>query len=211
MPKFSDLPTKVQLLIVVGVALGLTAAFYFLVLKSMGEANTAAQKALEAKVAENKKLRTYESRLAELNSQIASLQAQLERQKQIVPDEKEAPQFMHMMQDTAANAGIEIRRYTARPPSTKEYYTEVPFDVELDGPYYSLLNFFERVAKLERIINISGLQVATIKRPTDAKVKKAYQYAPGESVVASAVATTFFSHEPTAQAPPKAPPAAGKK
>jgi len=39
-------------------------------------------------------------------------------------------------------AGIEIRRYTAKPVSTREFYTEVPFEVELDGPYYSVLNFF---------------------------------------------------------------------
>ena len=28
--------------------------------------------------------------------------------------------------------------------------------MELDGPYYSTLDFFDRVSKLERIVNISG-------------------------------------------------------
>ena len=79
--------------------------------------------------------------------------------------------------------------------SAKEYYTEVPFDIELDGPYYSMLNFFDRVGKLERIVNISGLLVATTKNPADAKVKHTYQYAPNESVVATFTATTFFSHD----------------
>jgi Tfp pilus assembly protein PilO len=31
----------------------------------------------------------------------------------------------------------------------------VPFEMELDGPYYSMLNFFDRVGKLERIVNVS--------------------------------------------------------
>jgi Tfp pilus assembly protein PilO len=67
--------------------------------------------------------------------------------------------------------------------------------VELDGPYYSMLNFFDNVGKLERIVNVSGLQVATTKKPSDAKAKHTYQYAPNESVVATCTATTFFSHD----------------
>ena len=77
--------------------------------------------------------------------------------------------------------------------------------MELDGPYYSMLNFFDNVGKLERIVNVSGLQVATTKKPTDAKAKHTYQYAPNESVVATCTATTFFSHDmaPAASVPAK--------
>ena len=73
---------------------------------------------------------------------------------------------MTTMDSEAQKAGVELRRYAAKPVSAKEYYTEVPFDIELDGPYYSMLNFFDRVGKLERIVNISGLLVATTKNPS---------------------------------------------
>jgi Tfp pilus assembly protein PilO len=79
--------------------------------------------------------------------------------------------------------------------TSKEFYSEVPFELELDGPYYSVLNFFDHVAKLERIINISDLLVANTKKGSEAKAKHTYQYAPNESVVATCVATTFFSHD----------------
>jgi hypothetical protein len=80
----------------------------------------------------------------------------------------------------------------------------------LDGPYYSMLNFFDRVGKLERIVNISGLLVANTKNPAAAKAKHAYQYAPNESVVATFTATTFFSHDlEPAGAGPGAKPATG--
>src|SRR6267154_174903 len=68
-------------------------------------------------------------------------------------------------------AGIELRRYTAKPVSAKEFYTEVPFEMELDGPYYSMLSFFDRVGKLERIVNVSALLVSTTKKPGEAKTK----------------------------------------
>jgi type IV pilus assembly protein PilO len=100
-----------------------------------------------------------------------------------------------MLDGEAQKAGVELRRYTSKPTSSKEYYTEMPFDIELDGPYYSMLNFFDRVGKLERIVNISGLLVSTTKNPGGAKAKHTYQYAPNESVVATCTATTFFSHD----------------
>jgi hypothetical protein len=71
----------------------------------------------------------------------------------------------------------------------------VPFELELDAPYYSMLGFFDRVSKLERIVNINGLLVASTRKPADAKAKHTYQYAANESVVATCLATTYFSHD----------------
>ena len=102
----------------------------------------------------------------DIERQLASLKQQLEIERKIVPDEKEVPGFMKMMDAEAMKAGIELRRYTSKPTAAKDFYTEVPFEMELDGPYYSMLNFFDRVGKLERIVNVSGLLVATTKKPT---------------------------------------------
>jgi type IV pilus assembly protein PilO len=207
MEKFSELSGMKQLgLLVAGAAL-LTGVAYFFQFKSQADANTQAQQALDAKLQENRELESYKPRLAEMDRQVASLKQQLEIEQKIVPDAKEVPGFMTMLDDEAAKAGIEIRRYTAQPTSSKEFYTEVPFDVELDGPYYSVLNFFDRVSKLERIVNVSNLLVASTKHPQDAKTKHVYQYAPNESIVATCTATTFFSHDMQA---PTGKPVAGR-
>lgn len=205
MAKFTELPGKTQVGVVVGFAIALTVGFYFLQLRRMQEANRLADAALQAKIRENAVLRPYRDKEKELEQKIATLQQQLEILKKIVPDEKEADQFMHVMQSTAASAGVEVRRYTSKPVNNREFYSEVPFEMDIDGPYYSVLNFFERTSKLERIINVNGIAMASVRRPSDAKVKKSYHYASSETVVASYVATTFFSHESTA------PPAAGKQ
>ncbi len=186
-----------------------TAALYFTMFKSQVEKNAAAQKQVEIKVRENNELESYRPKLKDMELQLANLKQQLEIERRIVPDEKQVDSFITTMDSEAVKAGVELRRYSAKPVAAKEYYTEVPFDMELDGPYYSMLNFFDRVGKLERIVNVSGLLVATTKNPTTAKVKHTYQYAPNESVVASFTATTFYSHDldPPAAAVPGAKPA----
>src|SRR5882762_7463864 len=195
MTNFSEMSGLKQWGVVVAGAALLTAALYFTMFKSQREANEAAQQALENKVQENAELEAYRPKLAEIERQLASLKQQLEIERRIVPDEKEVDGFMRMLDSEAMKAGIELRRYTAKPVSAKEFYTEVPFEMELDGPYYSMLSFFDRVAKLERIVNVSSLLVATVKKPSDAKTKHTYEYAPNESVVATFTATTFFSHD----------------
>jgi type IV pilus assembly protein PilO len=207
MAGFSEMSKGAQFGIIAVVCVVLGACGFMFLVKPARDANNTAQAAVDQLNAENKKLREYQPKLDELNRQMASLQQQLAIQQKIVPDQKEADKFMHLMQDTAQSAGVDIRRYTANGLNTKEFYTEVPFEMDIDGQYYSVLNFFERVNKLERIINVSNLKVSTTAKPSDAKVKKSYKYSPSESVVSSFTATTFFSHDapaPTAPAKPAA-------
>jgi Tfp pilus assembly protein PilO len=188
-----------------------TAALYFTVFKSQSDKNAKAEHEMQDKVRENIELEAYRPKLKDMERQLANLKQQLEIERRIVPDEKQVDGFIEMLDGEAQKAGVELRRYTAKPVAAKEYYSEVPFDMELDGPYYSMLNFFDRVGKLERIVNVSGLLVANTKNPSAAKAKHTYQYAPNESVIATFTATTFFSHDLTPAGPgPGSKPATAK-
>ena len=186
-----------------------TGALYYTVFKSQRDQNAKAQIKLQAKLRENAELEAYRPKLADMERQLANLKQQMEIERRIVPDEKEVDNFMRMVSGEARKAGVEIRRYTSKPYSAKEFYTEVPFEVEFDGPYYSMLGFFDRLTKVERIVNVSNLAVASTRSPSAAKAKHTYQYAPGESVVATCMTTTYLSHDldpagPAAQAAPPA-------
>src|SRR5256886_6304381 len=195
MANFSEMSGIKQLGLLITVAAVLSTALYFTLFKSQRDANTTAQQNLDAKLHENAELESYRPKLAEMERQVASLKQQLEIERRIVPDEKEVDNFMRMVSAEARKAGVEIRRYTARPVGARDFYTEVPFELELDAPYYSMLGFFDRVSKLERIVNVNGLIVASTRKPTDAKAKHTYQYAANESVVATCLPTTYFSHD----------------
>ncbi|HEU5403095.1 MAG TPA: type 4a pilus biogenesis protein PilO, partial [Terriglobales bacterium] len=170
--------------------------------KSIADSNEEAAKNLASKTAEINQLKPYQGKLAELNSAIDGLKQQLELQKRIVPEEKEVESFIKLLQAEASQSNIEIRRYEAGPVATKEYYSEAPFALDIDGPYYAVLDFFQRVSKMERIINISRLAMASVSKPSGAGVRHKYDYEPNESVVATCVATTFYSHA-SAPAPAK--------
>lgn len=200
MANFSELSGIKQWGVVILGGAVVSAALYFTVFKSQVQKNASAQQALEEKIRENNELESYRPKLKQIEQQLAELKQQLEIEQRIVPDEKQVDGFITIMDGEASRAGVELRRYTAKDVKSQQYYSEVPFDMELDGPYYSTLNFFDRVSKLERIVNISNLMVATTKNPGGAKAKHTYQYAPNESVVATFTATTYFSHDLTPSA-----------
>jgi len=200
MAKFNELPfiARLGVLIVAGAAIFAAAWYGFIPgmpgLASMRAANDAAIEKVKAQEADNARLKPYEGQLKQLEVQIESLQRQMERQKEIVPEEKSADQFIRDLQNDAQETGVWIRSYVSKPENAKQYYTEVPFDIEVDGPYFAMLNFFQRVGTMERIVNIDGLSMSGIGSKGPSVVKRKYDYAPGETVTVSCTAKTFFSH-----------------
>src|ERR1700722_14752164 len=182
MANFSELSGLKQWEVVLAGGAVVTAALYFTVFKSANEKNATAQHALEDKIRENNELEAYRPKLKQI-------------EQRIVPDEKKVDDFIETLGGESQKAGVELRRYKAKDIHAQQYYTEVPFDMELDGPYYSMLSFFDRVSKLERIVNISNLLVSTTHNTGGAKPKHTYTYAANESVVATFTATTYFSHD----------------
>jgi type IV pilus assembly protein PilO len=195
MNKFNELPLIGRLGIILAIgAVIFAAAWYGPVpgLAAMKAKNEADMEQLKAKQADNAKLRPYEGKLAALETQLASLQLQMERQKKIVPDVESADDFIREMETAGATAGINIRGFERKPPVGKQYYTEVPFDIEVDGPYYAVLSFFEKVGTMERIVNMDSLKMTAIGGKTSA-TKHRYEYLPNESVTVACTAKTFYS------------------
>ena len=57
-------------------------------------------------------------------------------------------------------SGVQIRSLTASPVVSRDYHYEMPFDIPVDGPYYNIVDFFSRLSRLSRIINVGDLKFA---------------------------------------------------
>src|SRR5579864_6011054 len=105
-------------------------------------------------------LQVYKQRYAELKQQMDALNKQLDTLKTIVPEEKETDEFIRLVQGAAAASNVQLRRLTAQAVVSKEYHYEMPFEVQADGPYFNILDFFGRLSRLSRIINVGDLTFA---------------------------------------------------
>src|SRR6201993_1179420 len=133
MANFGELSGIKQWGLVILGGIAVTAALYFTVFKSQNDKNVAAQHALEEKIRENNELESYRPKLKQIEQQLAELKQQLEIEQRIVPDEKQVDGFITMMDAEATRAGGELGRYAAKDVKSQQYYTEVPFDMQIDS------------------------------------------------------------------------------
>src|SRR3990172_1563507 len=158
LPKFNDLSPTVQIVVVLAVGVALWGVSEYLLLMPVRKVNTEKTAQVAQLEEKAKPLRPYRERLTALVAENRQLEAQLQNLQQIVPTEKEVPGLIRHVQSEAVLAGVVVRRFTAMPLVPQELYVEVPFEVELDGSFYDVLQFYDRLGELERIINASGLK-----------------------------------------------------
>ena len=199
MKKFSEISTVGQLAIMLGVAALIVGAGEYLWLNTLRTANDELKGQVAVIKAENDKFRPFEAKLKTIKADNERLEAQLNNLRSIVPEEKEADAFIRMVQEAGVQAGVNVRSFTARPNAAKEFYMEMPFDLAVDGNFYTVLQFFDRLSRLSRIINVTNLAMG----PSSGGVRgygRRYTLTANETVLASFTATTFYSRETPAAA-----------
>jgi len=201
---FRDWPWPLQALFYVGFAVALILIGFYvpgLPLSNVRTQLQSAQAAVKPLEADVQSLRVYKQRRAELQTEMDALQKQLATLQTIVPEEKQTDQFILMIQNAAVSSGVSIRKLAAQPIANKQYYFEMPFGIDADGPYYSVLDFFSRLGRLSRIINVGDLKLASIARGG-----KKFRMNPGTSVSGTFTITTFFTQPASAQETPVSAP-----
>ena len=144
--------------------------------------------ALRADVAKGQ---ATERKLPQFRAQVAELEDRLSSLSEVLPEEKDGADLLRQMQTTAVQSNLVIKSFKPSPVVTKELHAEWPIALELDGTYHNLAQFFDRLGKFSRIVNVSGLSVKG--KDTDSRA----------TISASCVATTFVLLEKPA--PKKAP------
>jgi type IV pilus assembly protein PilO len=141
-------------------------------------------------------LQVYKQRYGELKQQMDALNKQLDTLKTIVPEEKEVDEFIRLVQGAASASNVQLRRLTSQAIVAREIHYEMPFEVLVDGPYFNILDFFGRLSRLSRIINVGDLEF------DDASGAKGVKYPmrPGTTVSGTFTVTTYFT-KPAETAP----------
>ena len=98
-------------------------------------------------------------RLPEFRRQVADLEAQLDRLRPVLPDEKDVADLLRRIQGMATQSNLTIRGFAPQAVATKQMYAEWPIGLQLDGTYHNLGNFLDRVSKFPRIINVTSIHI----------------------------------------------------
>ncbi len=190
---FREMSWPIQALAFLGLAVMLVLAGLYLPgspLRSERVAVDEANAQLEPLQKEVQTLRVYQQRRVELQGEMEALQKQLATLQAIVPENKEIDQFIIMVQGAASGAGVSIRKVVTQPVVAKQYHYEMPITLTADGPYFSVMDFFARLARLSRIINVGDVKLSQV---SERQGSTTFRMAPGTTVTGEFSITTYFT------------------
>jgi type IV pilus assembly protein PilO len=191
---FRDMSVVMQGLVALVIAVILVLAGLYVPFSPVAQEKSALDAAVQQRTKLNQEvtqLQVYKQRYGELKQQMDALNKQLDTLKTIVPEEKEVDEFIRQIQGAASASNVQLRRLTAQNIVPKDFHYEMPFEAQADGAYFNMLDFFSRLSRLSRIINVGDLQ---FDDPIGTAAKGAkYPLRPGETVTGVFTVTTFFT------------------
>jgi Tfp pilus assembly protein PilO len=199
---FKESPWYIQALVFVALAILLLAAGEYVPGLPVATARTTLESLHQQDTKLNQEvsaMQVYERRFAEFQQEMAALNQQLDTLKAIVPEEKQTDEFLLLIQGAAAASGVQIRKLSAEPVVSRDYHFDMPFAIQVDGPYYGIVDFFSRLSRLSRIINVGDLTFSGLGEGRAA----GYPVRPSTTVTGNCTITTFFSTSAAAPAPAK--------
>ncbi|MCC6849712.1 MAG: type 4a pilus biogenesis protein PilO [Deltaproteobacteria bacterium] len=165
--RFFELESRQRFMAAAGVLVLVFGAYWYFVYSG----RRAETVSVTAKIGDLRQQRDSKQKLVanmgELQETVRELGAQLKQAEAQLPDSKEIPDLLSSVSSAGRDAGLEVISFRQRQEELKDFYAEVPVDVTVRGNYHEVATFFDRVGKLDRIVNVSDIVMQTPKREGD--------------------------------------------
>ncbi len=144
--------------------------------------------ALESRINES---RAVASNLKTFQQKREQLQLELLQALRRLPNSQEFPVLLTDITSLGKKSGLEFRSFKPGEEASRGFYAEVPIKIEVAGHYHDFGVFFDRLAGLDRIVNVSDLTI---------RVKKGEGDSPELELSGTATTFRFLDENPPAPA-----------
>lgn len=164
------LPIKVFIWIVACVVAGFL-VFHLLLSDSLAQLDQVASqedtlmKAYEDKAFKASNLEAYKDQMKEMENTFGALLRQL-------PSDTEVPGLLEDISHTGLTAGLTFNSIKLAAESSKEFYVELPIDIEVKGGFHAFGAFVSAVAALPRIVTLDDFDITPAKEGSHELVMK---------------------------------------
>jgi Tfp pilus assembly protein PilO len=152
------------------------------------------QAELETLQQEIQKGRAAERKLSQFREEVRRLELELAKLLQVLPSKRNTEDLIKRIETLTRQGDFTLRKFTPGDFVPKEFYSEWPIDISLEGTYHNLALFFDRMSRFSRIINVEDLKIGALDN------------VPQKSISANFVAKTFiYTGDETGAASPGTP------
>jgi type IV pilus assembly protein PilO len=148
-----------KIALAIGAPLLILVAYYFLILSPRLTRTAAMHAHIEDMVQERARKLSEAQAMPDRQKEVEVLDRQLKLAIARLPDEKEIPDLLSSVSNLGRDSGLDILIFRQKPETYQEFYAQVPVEMQVRGGYHQVAAFFDRVGKLDRIVNVSDISM----------------------------------------------------
>jgi len=170
--KLGKLPRNVRLGLapaLCALVLGGYAYLFFMPARAERSAAREQQLQLQRRLAE---VRAVAGNEEQVKQEIAALDRKLKEALRQLPNDKELPGLLTDVSSLGKNAGLDFKSFRPGSEVAKEFYAEVPIEIEFTGVYHDIARFFDDISRLPRIVNMGEMEVSIAREAADRTLLK---------------------------------------
>jgi len=161
--KVSKLKMVHRVLIFVGTVVLLLGLFIYLIyLPKTGEIT----KIKSEKDRLDKEIRLAKRRtknLKKLEADLTMVEGDLKSAITLLPTTSEIPKLLKSITKLGNDSDLEFLLFSPEKQVSQEFYVEIPVSMEVRGSYHNVATFFDKVGKLDRIVNVVNVNMTPLK------------------------------------------------
>ena len=101
--------------------------------------------------------------LEKFQKMMEEAEVQFKTAMRALPEKEEIPSLLTSISRSGQDVGLEFLLFEPRTEVRKEFYAEIPVAMNVVGGYHELAIFFDKVARLSRIVNIKNISMGRVK------------------------------------------------
>lgn len=208
--KIKNLKWYLQLIILVSIAALLYACVYYFVTSGTRAEVAALNDQISQLQAKNEAAKVATQRINEFRSLYASKMQEYDELKVLLPEQREITNVLQGLQNTAKDSRLSVMRFSPRDDAQQDSIMAKPVEVEVDSNYNNLRAFFDKMAKLPRIVSVTDFKINQLDKQSAEKTLHAQflltaYYAAPENLAPAAKPGAPGAAKPGAPGAPAAP------
>jgi type IV pilus assembly protein PilO len=164
-----ELPWYFRVAIFGGIAVVLYAGFWYFMTKGMHEEVETLRTEVASLKQKNASAQIDSQRLANFKALYQSKQQEYDDLKALLPEQRELTNVLQGIQDRAHNARLVLKSFSPKDDFQEDFYNGKKISVGVTSSFSSLREFFELMARYQRIVSISNFEIKQLEKPAQGK------------------------------------------
>ncbi|AGF77374.1 Tfp pilus assembly protein PilO [Desulfocapsa sulfexigens DSM 10523] len=162
--KYIPLDKKLKIALAVILFLLPVVLFYFLWLQPhyKNHARLTQQKA--AMTQELQKAKAKAANKGKLQAELDATEELFAETATLLPKEKEIPSLLTNISALGRGSGLDFLTFKPNADIPRDFYSEIPVDIKVRGPYHNMGIFLNQVSKLDRIVTVANINMGGPKK-----------------------------------------------